>query len=164
MSVVHLSHLVRQLCGKLTHQSKLYVSDSTNLFDTFTHDAPRIRITHRVDPTLRMSPSYLLITLSGECQATRVSLILCTTPPTPSCLVYIYFRCIFRYTPDFWPGTCSDFKDISRQKSTDIWGKFEKYVTYTWCSGTQRILFSDAHCYMCRIDVCDVGWVSNDRD
>ncbi len=47
---VHLSHLVRQLAGKLTHQSKLYVSDSTNLFDTFTHDAPRIRITHRMDP------------------------------------------------------------------------------------------------------------------
>ncbi len=50
VSFVHSSHLVRQLGSKLTHQSKLYVSDSTNLFDTFTHDAPRIRTTHRVDP------------------------------------------------------------------------------------------------------------------
>ncbi len=50
VSFVHSSHLVRQLGGKLTHQSKLYVSDSTNLFDTFTHDAPWIRTTHRVDP------------------------------------------------------------------------------------------------------------------
>ncbi len=52
-SFVHLSHLVRQFGGKLAHQSKLYVSDSTNLFDTFTHDAPRIRTTHRVDPALK---------------------------------------------------------------------------------------------------------------
>ncbi len=51
-SFVHLSHLVRQLGGKLTHQSKLYVSDSTNLFDTFTHDVPQICTTHRVDPAL----------------------------------------------------------------------------------------------------------------
>ncbi len=50
MSFVYLSHLVRQLGGKLTHQSKLYVSDSTNLLDTYTHDAPQIRTTHRVDP------------------------------------------------------------------------------------------------------------------
>ncbi len=50
VSFVHSSHLVCQLDGKLTHQSKLYVSDSTNLFDTFTQDAPRIRTTHRVDP------------------------------------------------------------------------------------------------------------------
>ncbi len=53
LSFVHSSHLVRQLGGKLKHQSKLYVSDSTNLFDTFTHDAPRIRITHRMDPALK---------------------------------------------------------------------------------------------------------------
>ncbi len=52
VSFVHSSHLVRQLGGKLTHQSKLYVSDSTNLFDTFTHDAPRIRTTHHVNPAL----------------------------------------------------------------------------------------------------------------
>ncbi len=50
VSFVHSSHLVHQLGGKLTHQSELYVSDSTNLFDTFTHGAPRIRTTHRVDP------------------------------------------------------------------------------------------------------------------
>ncbi len=31
-SFVHLSHLVHQFGGKLTHQSKLYESDSTNLF------------------------------------------------------------------------------------------------------------------------------------
>ncbi len=49
MSFTHLSHLVRQLGSKLTHQSELYVSDSTNLFDTFTHDAPRVRTTHRMD-------------------------------------------------------------------------------------------------------------------
>ncbi len=52
VSFVHSSHLVRQLGGKLTHQSKLYVSESANLFDTFTHDTPRIRIMHRVDPAL----------------------------------------------------------------------------------------------------------------
>ncbi len=52
MSFVHLSHLVRQLGGKLAHESQLYVSDSTNLFDAFTHDAPRIRTTHCVDPAL----------------------------------------------------------------------------------------------------------------
>ncbi len=50
VSFIHSSHLVRQLDGKLTHQSKLYVSDSTNLFDTFPHDAPQIRTTHHVDP------------------------------------------------------------------------------------------------------------------
>ncbi len=50
VSFVHSSHLLRQLGGKLRHQSKLYVSDSTNLFDTFTHDAPRIHTTHCVDP------------------------------------------------------------------------------------------------------------------
>ncbi len=38
VSLFHSSHLVRQLGGKLTHQSKLYVSNSTNLFDLFTHD------------------------------------------------------------------------------------------------------------------------------
>ncbi len=50
VSSVHSSQLVRQLVGKLTHQKKLYVSDSTNLFDTFTDDAPQILTTHRVDP------------------------------------------------------------------------------------------------------------------
>ncbi len=50
VSFVHSSHVVHQLGGKLTHQSKLYVSGSTNLFDTFTHDVPRIRTTHCVDP------------------------------------------------------------------------------------------------------------------
>ncbi len=57
MSFVHSSHLVRQLGGKLTHQSELYVSDLTNRFDTFTHDAPRIRITHHVDPALLFNSS-----------------------------------------------------------------------------------------------------------
>ncbi len=32
VSFIYSSHLVRQFVGKLTHQSKLYVSDSTNLF------------------------------------------------------------------------------------------------------------------------------------
>ncbi len=54
VSFVYSSHLVCQLGGKLTHQSKLYVSNSTNLFDTFLHDAPRIRIAHRVDPALQV--------------------------------------------------------------------------------------------------------------
>ncbi len=54
MSFVHSSHPVRQLGGKLTHQSKLYVSDLTNLFDTFTHDTPQICTTHRVDPALKL--------------------------------------------------------------------------------------------------------------
>ncbi len=54
VSFVHSSNLVRQLGGKLTHQSEQYVSDSTNLFDTFTHDAPRIRTTHREDPALEI--------------------------------------------------------------------------------------------------------------
>ncbi len=53
MSFVHSSHLVRQLGGKLTHQSKLYGSDSTNLFDTFTYDAPQIHTMHRVNPALQ---------------------------------------------------------------------------------------------------------------
>ncbi len=52
VSFVHSSHLIHQFGGKLTHQSKLYVSDSTNLFKHFTHDAPRICTTHRVDPAL----------------------------------------------------------------------------------------------------------------
>ncbi len=49
--------MVPQLGGKLTHQSKLYASDSMNLFDTFAHDAPRIRSVHRVDRALESSPS-----------------------------------------------------------------------------------------------------------
>ncbi len=64
VSFVHLSHLVRQLDSKLTHESKLYVSDSTNLFDTFTHDAPRIRTTHRVDPAIEIRR----ILAFGECE------------------------------------------------------------------------------------------------
>ncbi len=52
VSIVHSPHPVSQFVGKLTHQSKLYVSDSTNLLNTFTHDAPRIRNTHCVDPAL----------------------------------------------------------------------------------------------------------------
>ncbi len=52
MCLIWVDVSFRQLGGKLTHQSKLYVLDSTNLFDTFTHDAPRIRTTHREDPTL----------------------------------------------------------------------------------------------------------------
>ncbi len=43
VSFVHSSHLVRQLGGKLTHQRSFW---------QFTHDAPRIRTTHRVDPAL----------------------------------------------------------------------------------------------------------------
>ncbi len=50
VSFVHLSHLVRQFGGKLTHQSKLYVSDSTIFLNTFTHNTPQIRTMHRVDP------------------------------------------------------------------------------------------------------------------
>ncbi len=46
--------------------------------------------------------------------AMPVFLILCIAPPF--CLALIYFCCIFRYTPVFWPGTlCSDFKDVSHQ-------------------------------------------------
>ncbi len=64
VSFVHSSHLVRQLGGTLIHQSKLYVSDLTNLFDTFIHDAPQIRTTHRVDPALlaREQKTHLFLT------------------------------------------------------------------------------------------------------
>ncbi len=60
MLFVHSSHLVCLLGGKLTHQSKLYVSDSTNLVNTFTHDAPRIRTTHCVDPALPILTIFLI--------------------------------------------------------------------------------------------------------
>ncbi len=41
----------------------------------------------------------------------------CPTTPPPPCLTPIYFHCIFRYSPVFWPGTlCSDFKYVSHQK------------------------------------------------
>ncbi len=38
-------------------------------------------------------------------------------PPLWPYLTPIYFHCIFRYAPVFWPGTlCCDFKDLLRQK------------------------------------------------
>ncbi len=65
MSFVHLSHLVRQLSGKLTPQSKLNVSDSTNLFDIFTHDVPQICTTHCEDPALQVAARHSVCSCDG---------------------------------------------------------------------------------------------------
>ncbi len=65
-------------------------------------------------------------------------------PIQPTCLVLIYFHCIFRYTPVFWPGTlCSDFKDISRQKGVrDCWTFLYKFKLEEWDSWPEKVTWT----------------------